>query len=69
MASKISKIRVFNDTNGKMNKSIIDTDGEALIVSQFTLVANTSNGNRLSFSSAAPSEKGKKLYEYFTEEF
>ena len=66
MASKISKIRIFNDENGKMNKSIIDIAGEALVVSQFTLAADTSRGNRPGFSYAAHPEKGEKLYEFFT---
>ena len=69
MASKISKIRVFNDENGKMNKSILDIEGEALIISQFTLAADTSRGNRPGFSSAAPPDKGESLYEYFINEF
>ena len=66
MASKISKIRIFNDENGKMNKSIKDINGEALVVSQFTLAADTSRGNRPGFSYAAHPEKGEKLYKYFT---
>ena len=68
MASKISKIRIFNDENGKMNKSILDIGGEALIVSQFTLAADTTRGNRPGFSSAAPPDKGEELYEYFIKE-
>ncbi len=65
MASKISKIRIFNDENGKMNKSIKDISGEALVVSQFTLAADTSRGNRPGFSYAAHPEKGEKLYDFF----
>ena len=68
MAAKISKIRIFSDENGKMNKSIIDIGGEALIVSQFTLAADTTRGNRPGFSSAAPPDKGEELYEYFIKE-
>ena len=68
MASKISKIRIFNDENGKMNKSIKDINGEALIVSQFTLAADTSRGNRPGFSYAAHPVKGEKLYQYFTKQ-
>ena len=68
MASKISKIRIFNDEAGKLNKSIIDINGEALVVSQFTLAADTSRGNRPGFSYAAHPEKGEKLYEYFTQQ-
>ena len=66
MVSKISKIRIFNDENGKMNKSVKDINGEALVVSQFTLAADTSRGNRPGFSYAAHPEKGEKLYEFFT---
>ena len=66
MASKISNIRIFNDEVGKLNKSIIDINGEALVVSQFTLAADTSRGNRPGFSYAARPEQGEKLYEYFT---
>ena len=68
MAAKISKIRIFSDENGKMNKSILDIGGEALIVSQFTLAADTTRGNRPGFSSAAPPDKGEELYEYFIKE-
>ena len=68
MASKITKIRIFNDEEGKLNKSITDINGEALVVSQFTLAADTSRGNRPGFSYAAHPEKGEKLYEYFTQQ-
>ena len=68
LASKISKIRIFNDEAGKLNKSIIDINGEALVVSQFTLAADTSRGNRPGFSYAAHPEQGEKLYEYFTQQ-
>ena len=68
MAAKISKIRIFSDENGKMNKSIVDIGGEALIVSQFTLAADTTRGNRPGFSSAASPDKGEELYEYFIKE-
>ena len=63
MASKISKIRIFNDEAGKLNKSIIDINGDA-----FTLAADTSRGNRPGFSYAAHPEQGEKLYEYFTQQ-
>ena len=68
MALKISKIRIFNDEQGKMNKSVLDIGGEALVVSQFTLAADTSRGNRPGFSYAAPPDEGRRLYEKFVEE-
>lgn len=68
MAGKISKMRIFNDEDSKMNKSVLEVDGEALIVSQFTLAADTSRGNRPGFSSAASPEKGEKLYIHFSKE-
>ncbi len=65
LAAKILKLRIFDDENGRMNKSIIDVDGEALVVSQFTLMANYSAGNRPDyFASEAPS-RANELYEYF----
>ena len=63
-----SKIRIFNDENGKMNKSVLDIGGEALVVSQFTLAADTSRGNRPGFSYAASPDEGRRLYEKFVEE-
>ncbi len=65
LAAKISKLRIFKDDAGKMNHSLVDTRGQALIVSQFTLAADTSRGNRPGFSAAAPPEEGRKLYETF----
>ena len=59
MADKISKIRIFRDKNGKMNDSVLDTGGEALIVSQFTLAADTGRGNRPGFSAAAVLKQGR----------
>jgi len=67
LASKISKLRIFTDDAGKMNRSLIDIGGAALVVSQFTLAADTSRGNRPGFSSAASPVEGRKLYEYFAE--
>lgn len=66
LASKISKLRIFRDEAGKMNRSLLDIGGCALVVSQFTLAADTSRGNRPGFSSAAKPEEGRQLYEYFT---
>ena len=68
LASKISKLRIFADDAGKMNKSILDVGGSALIVSQFTLAADTSRGNRPGFSQAAPPTEGKRLYLKFIDE-
>ncbi len=66
MAAKIAKLRIFKDAAQKMNLSLRDTGGAALIVSQFTLAADTSRGNRPGFSTAADPETGARLYEYFT---
>ena len=65
LALKISKLRIFTDDGGKMNRSVLDIAGEALVVSQFTLAADTARGNRPGFSAAAPPEEGKALYEKF----
>lgn len=65
LAAKISKLRIFKDDHGKMNRSIIDINGSALVISQFTLAADTSRGNRPGFATAAPPETGKHLYETF----
>ena len=62
LAAKISKLRIFRDDQAKMNRSLLDTGGAALIVSQFTLAADTSRGNRPGFSSAAPPDHGEQLY-------
>ncbi|MEO0567592.1 MAG: D-aminoacyl-tRNA deacylase [Pseudomonadota bacterium] len=67
MASKVAKLRIFKDEAGKMNRSIIDIQGSALVVSQFTLAADTSRGNRPGFSDAAPPEEGKRLYHLFAD--
>lgn len=64
LIAKVLKLRVFSDEAGKMNRSLQDVAGGLLIVSQFTLAADTAGGNRPSFSGAAPAEQGRRLYEY-----
>ena len=65
LAAKIAKLRIFRDEAGKMNRSLLDVQGAALVVSQFTLAADTSRGNRPGFSAAAPPEQGEALYNHF----
>jgi D-aminoacyl-tRNA deacylase len=65
MLAKILKLRIFSDEAGKMNRSVQDVDGGLLVVSQFTLAADTSGGNRPSFTQAAPPALGEALYNYF----
>ncbi|WP_085821312.1 D-aminoacyl-tRNA deacylase [Ruegeria meonggei] len=67
LAAKVSKLRIFKDEAGKMNRSVVDTQGSALVISQFTLAADTTRGNRPGFSEAAPPEVGKHLYEVFAQ--
>lgn len=64
LIAKVLKLRVFSDDAGKMNRSLQDVAGGLLIVSQFTLAADTSGGNRPSFTGAAPAEQGRRLYEH-----
>ncbi len=65
MAAKIARLRIFRDAEGRMNRSLLDTGGGALVVSQFTLAADTSRGNRPGFSTAAPPEAGEAACEAF----
>lgn len=68
LIQKISKLRIFNDDEGKMNLSSEDVNGEFLVISQFTLHASTKKGNRPSYIKAARPETAIPLYEYFVEE-
>lgn len=63
--AKISKMRIFEDENGKTNLSLANVHGEVLVVSQFTLYANCKRGNRPSFTDAGAPDEAKRLYEYF----
>ncbi|EEX16976.1 D-tyrosyl-tRNA(Tyr) deacylase [Citreicella sp. SE45] len=64
LAAKVAKLRIFKDDEGRMNRSVRDVDGAALVVSQFTLAAET-RGNRPGFSTAAAPDEGRRLYELF----
>lgn len=68
LVKKVLALRVFDDENGVMNKSILDTNGEILVISQFTLMASTKKGNRPSYIRAARPETAIPLYEYFCKE-
>ena len=65
LLAKLLKLRIFSDEAGKMNRSVQDVGGGLLLVSQFTLAADTSGGNRPSFTNAAPPQEGRSLYESF----
>ena len=67
LLAKILKLRVFSDEAGKMNRSVQDVGGGLLIVSQFTLAADTTGGNRPSFTQAAAPDDGRRLYDYFVD--
>ncbi|MGZ9811094.1 D-aminoacyl-tRNA deacylase [Pseudoroseicyclus sp. H15] len=67
LAAKAAKLRIFADEAGKMNRSLKDVGGAALVISQFTLAADTRTGNRPGFSTAAPPAEGERLYEAFAE--
>ncbi|MGQ3051683.1 MAG: D-aminoacyl-tRNA deacylase [Roseateles sp.] len=64
LVAKVLKLRIFSDAAGKMNRSLQDVAGGLLVVSQFTLAADVSAGNRPSFTGAAPAEAGRRLYEH-----
>jgi D-tyrosyl-tRNA(Tyr) deacylase len=65
LAGKIARLRIFENDAGKFDLSLLDTGGEVLVVSQFTLIADTAKGNRPSFGGAAPPEQAEPLYEQF----
>lgn len=65
LAAKICNLRIFSDENGKMNLSVKNIDGEALIISQFTLMANYKHGNRPDYLESAPPAEAERLYEFF----
>ena len=65
LAAKVAKLRVFEDEQGRFDRSLLETGGAALVVSQFTLIADTAKGNRPSFSGAARPEVAEPLYEHF----
>jgi D-tyrosyl-tRNA(Tyr) deacylase len=68
LAAKIAKLRVFPDDDGRFDRSVVEVGGAALVVSQFTLIADTAKGNRPSFAEAAPPEQAEPLYERFCSE-
>ena len=68
LLAKMLKLRIFSDEAGKMNKSVQDVGGGLLVVSQFTLAADTKGGNRPSFTAAAAPDEGRRLYNYFVEQ-
>jgi D-aminoacyl-tRNA deacylase len=67
LAGKIARLRIFEDESGRFDRSLLDVGGEALVVSQFTLIAITAKGNRPSFGDAARPEQAEPLYEGFSE--
>ena len=68
LAGKVVRLRVFPDDDGRLDRSVLDVVGEALVVSQFTLIADTTKGNRPSFADAAPPDEAEVLYERFCAE-
>jgi D-aminoacyl-tRNA deacylase len=67
LAAKIARLRIFEDEEGRFDRSLLDVRGEAFVVSQFTLLADTHKGNRPSFTNAAPPDVAERLYERFVD--
>lgn len=67
LAEKVARLRIFPEESGRFDRSLLDMGGAALVVSQFTLIADTAKGNRPSFAGAAPPEEAEPLYERFCE--
>ena len=65
MAAKVARLRIFENEDGRFDRSLVDVGGDALVISQFTLIAETRKGNRPSFSEAAGSEEAEPVYEHF----
>jgi D-aminoacyl-tRNA deacylase len=65
LAGKVARLRVFENEEGRFDRSLLDAGGSALVVSQFTLIADTAKGNRPSFAGAAPPEEAERLYDRF----
>jgi D-aminoacyl-tRNA deacylase len=65
LAERVARLRIFENDDGKFDRSLLDTGGATLVVSQFTLIADTAKGNRPSFTDAAPPEQAEPLYERF----
>lgn len=68
LAGKVARLRIFEDESGRFDRSLLDVGGEALVVSQFTLLGDTARGNRPSFTDAAPPDRAEPLYEAFCDE-
>jgi D-tyrosyl-tRNA(Tyr) deacylase len=68
LAGRVARLRIFPDADGRFDRSLLDVDGAALVVSQFTLIADTAKGNRPSFAAAAPPDEAELVYERFCEE-
>jgi D-aminoacyl-tRNA deacylase len=68
LAGRVARLRIFENEEGRFDRSLLDVGGAALVVSQFTLLADTTKGNRPSFTDAAPPEEAEPLYERFCEE-